>query len=394
MTDNPKPLSLHDYINIVLRRKWHIILPLVCSILISLGVYKFLPKLYKATTTILVQPQTVPEKYVQPTVTATIIDRLNTINQEILSRTRLEKVIEEFNLYADLRKNAPMEVVVENMTKAVEVAFAKGLQTGHRGEKLLQNAFSISYEGEEPRTVMLVANRLASLFIEENLKAREIQAESTSEFISKEVTRIEELLVKKEQELRNFREQHMGQLPQQLDANIKIMEGLQEQLRRAGDGIRAAEDRANIIEGQIEILKRAQEQVKSSGTREEQIPEADDLSGISEGYVPEDNQIVAQYNQLKRDLSTAQGKYKDSHPDIIDLKRKIANLTHKAEEIIAGQETAAEARRREIKAQRDRTLSASAKAPVLLIDPATEKLIAQYMEQHTSAVLQGQMLRE
>ena len=389
MNDTPKPLSFFDYIHIARRRKWQIIIPLVCSFLISSGVYKVLPKVYRATATILVQAQMIPEKYIQPTVTSTIIDRLNAISQELLSRTRLEKIIEEFNLYPDLRKKAPMEVVVETMSKAVEVTFAKSLQPS-RIEKT-QIAFSISYEGGEPRTVMLVANKLASLVVEENLKVREAQAGSTSEFIDKEVSRSEELLVKKEQELRNFRERNMGQLPQQLDANIKIMEGLQQQFRRAGDGTRMAEDRATIIQGQIEILTRPQAPVTSSGTPEELISDADDLSGISGRPVPE-NPIAAQYNQFKRDLNNAQAKYTDSHPDIIDLKRKIANLEPEAQEIIAKQETAAEARRKEIKAQQDRTLSAKASGP--LMDPATESLIFRYKEQHNSAILEAQRLRE
>ena len=121
-TNNPKKLlSIHDYLEIGLRRKWYIIVPLVVSVLISFGVYQYLPKVYKATTLILVQPQSVPENYVRPTITDEVIYRLNTIGQEILSRTRLEKIIGEFNLYRDLRKKVPMEEVVETMRKAIVV---------------------------------------------------------------------------------------------------------------------------------------------------------------------------------------------------------------------------------------------------------------------------------
>jgi polysaccharide chain length determinant protein (PEP-CTERM system associated) len=387
MTDTPKPPSFHDYLEIARRRKWYIIIPLAISIVVSLAVCKVLPKVYRATTLILVQPQSVPEKYIQSTITSTVIDRLSTLSQEILSRTRLEKVIQEFNLYADLRQKAPMEVVVEKMTKAIEVAVAKGLQGGYRSDKS-QNAFSISYEGEEPRTVMMVTNKLASLFIEENLKDRAMQAESTSEFIIKELTRIEEALAKKEQELRKFRERNMGQLPQQLDANIKIMEGLQQQLQRVGDGIRAAEDKATVIQGQIEILTRSQPSVVSSGPHKELISNGDSLEG---GQGPEDL-IVAQYNQLKRDLISAQAKYTDSHPDIIELKRKIANLEPKAKELISRQEAAAEARRKERKVRQEKALSGE--DAILVADPATERLVAQYREQHTSAILEAKRMRD
>jgi uncharacterized protein involved in exopolysaccharide biosynthesis len=250
-TNNPeKLLTTHDYLEIVLRRKWYIIIPLVVSILISFGVCKYLPKVYKATTLILVQPQSIPENYVRPTITDTVINRLNTIGQEIMSRTRLEKVIEEFNLYKDLRKKFPMEEAVEAMRKAIEV------KVQEEKKERTRNSFTISFEGEEPKTVMMVTNKLASLFIEENLKVRELQAGGTSEFISKELLTMEDLLKRKEQEIRAFKERNMGQLPQQLDANLRILEQLQQQLRTASEKIRAAEDRTIIFQGQLEQLKK------------------------------------------------------------------------------------------------------------------------------------------
>ena len=200
-----KPFDIHDYLAIGLRRKWYIVIPLIASILISFGVYKYLPKAYKATTMILVQPQAIPENYVRATVTDTVANRLNTISQEILSRTRLEKVIQEFNLYAAIRKSLPLEEIIEIMRKAIEVK----VQEPRRDATT--NSFSVSYEGEEPKTVMMVTNKLASLFIEENLRVRESQAEGTSEFLIKELESIDERLKRKEQDIRNFKERTMGQ---------------------------------------------------------------------------------------------------------------------------------------------------------------------------------------
>src|SRR4030043_915042 len=139
-----KPFNLQDYLAIGLRRKWYIIIPLVICVLVSFGVYKYLPKVYKATPLILVQPQRVPESYVRPTITDSVAGRLNTISQEILSRTRLEKVIQEFNLYSDLRNKAPMEVVVETMRTAIDV------KAQAQRQDRSQNSFSISFEGKEP----------------------------------------------------------------------------------------------------------------------------------------------------------------------------------------------------------------------------------------------------
>lgn len=387
MENAPKSFSIQDYVAIGLRRKWYILIPLVCSVFISVGVYKYLPKVYKATTLILVQPQSVPESYVRPTVTATVMDRLNTISQEILSRTRLEKVIQEFNLYEDLRKKAPMEVVVEKMAKAVEVNIAKGIQSGSRGDRA-QNAFTVSFEGEEPRNVMMVTNKLASLFIEENLKVRELQAEGTSNFLIKELSGTEEQLAKKEEEIRKFRQRNMGQLPQQLDANLRILERLQQQLKNTSDGIRVLEDRIIILQNQIEPLKKPEPSPLASMSLRETVP---DTQEGSRERVPEDP-IVTQWNLLKRELESAQSRYTESHPDIISLKRKIANLEPQAKEVLKKQEAMIEVQRRELQSRQVAT--STERVPVRPPDPVIERLLAQYTEQYNAALLETKRLKD
>ncbi len=389
MDNTPKPLGLHDYIAIAQRRKWYIIIPFIAAIFVSLGVYKFLPKIYKATTLILVQPQRVPETYVRPTVTASIGERLNTISQEILSRTRLEKIIQEFNLYPDLRKKAPMEEVVERMRKAVEVNVQ---QRPSSRERETQNTFTISFEGEEPQLVMLVTNKLASLFIEENLKVRELQAESTSAFLTKELNNIEEQLVKKEEEIRKFRQRHMGQLPQQLDANLRILERLQQQLKTTNDGIKAAEDRMIILQSQIEQLKRPEPPPVIAEDQSESPPAP---AVITRERIPEDP-VVTQWNQLKRDLESARARYTENHPDVISLKRKIANIEPKAKEILKKQEEMLAAQEQEAlsRVQTSTPRRQIVRAPVRQVDPMAERLILQYTEQYNAAVLEAKRLRD
>lgn len=389
MESTPKPLGIHDYVQIGLRRKWYIILPLICAVAISFGVYKFLPKVYKATTLILVQPQSVPESYVRPTVTATVMDRLNTISQEILSRTRLEKVILEFKLYEDLRKKVPMEEVVEKMTKAVEVNIPKGIQTSSRSDRT-QNAFTVSFEGEEPRNVMMVTNKLASLFIEENLKVRELQAEGTSNFLIKELSGVEEQLLKKEEDVRKFRQRNMGQLPQQLDANLRILERLQQQLKTTSDGIRAVEDRTVLLQNQIEPLKKREFfPPPTLSTRETALS----MPEISLEKIPEDP-LVTQWNLLKRELESAQSRYTDSHPDVIALKRKIANLEPRAKEILKKQEAKIEAENKELQSLQAAALQEKPPALVPPSDPLTVRLLAQYSEQYEAGLLEIKRLKD
>jgi len=373
------PFNIHDYLGIGLRRKWYIMIPLIIGVLVSVGVYKYLPKVYRATTLILVQPQSVPENYVRSTITDSVANRLNTIGQEILSRTRLEKVIQEFNLYPDLRNKVPMEVIVETMRTAIDVKVQAQRREGS------QNSFSISFEGKEPSTVMMVTNKLASLFIEENLKVRESQVEGTSEFLSKELVSMEDQLKRREQDIRNFKERSMGQLPQQLDANLRILERLQDQLKTTSENIRAAEDRSVLFQNQIEQVKvrdrfsTPRSSRGSGGTSPEEL---------SVGRGAEDP-LVIQYNNLKRELANAQSKYKETHPDVADLKRKIANLEPKVKELLENQEAERKDRARN---RKERIVEEDLPPPTL--DPNTERLITQYTEQYNSALLEAKRGKE
>jgi len=385
--EQEKTLNIHEYLAIGLRRKWWIIIPVIAAVFISYGVYKYLPKVYKATTLILVQPQRVPEAYVRPTNTETVSARLNTIGQEILSRTRLEKVIQEFNLYPDYRQRAPMEEVIETMRKSINVE----VQARARDDRS-QNTFSLSHEGQDPRTVMLVTNKLASLFIEENLKVRELQAESTSDFIIKELQSMEDQLKKRDQATRSFKERNMGNLPQQLDANLRILERLQQQLQTTNETIKTAEDRAFILQGQMEQLKRSlTTQVRIPGTRREPGQESEE---IREEVIPEDP-LVTQLNNLKRELGIAQSKYTESHPDVIDLKKRISGLEPKVEKILREQEAKKEARLKELKARQDRarTATTTEDQTVVITDPATQRLLDQYTTQFNESQLEAKRLR-
>jgi polysaccharide chain length determinant protein (PEP-CTERM system associated) len=357
-TNNPQRLlSIHDYLQIGGRRKWYIIVPLVVSILVSFGVYQYLPKVYKATTLILVQPQSVPENYVRPTITDEVTYRLNTIGQETLSRTRLEKVIGEFSLYKDLRKKVPMEELVETMRKAIVVK----VEEEKRGRT--RNSFTISFEGEEPKTVMMVTNKLASLFIEENWKVRELQAGKTSEFISKELLTMADRLKRKEQEIRVFKERNMGQLPQQLDANLRILEQLQQQLRTTSEKIRAAEDRAIILQGQLEQLKKLE-------------PRGDLLPSQGSLDAPLNRGPVTQLNALKRELASVQTRMKETHPDVIDLKKKIAALESQVED------------------RPDEEGIVVKNLPPPRLNSDTERFYRQLTEQYNSALLEAKRLAE
>jgi polysaccharide chain length determinant protein (PEP-CTERM system associated) len=380
----PNPFNIYQYLEIGLRRKWYIIIPLVISILASFGVYKYLPKVYQASTLILVQPQRVPESFVQSTITEAIVDRLNAVKQEILSRTRLEKVIQEFNLYPTLKNKIPLEEVVERMRNAISVQVRnppRGSQPRSRGEQA-QQAFSISFEGGDPRTVMMVTNKLTSLFIEENLKGRETQAEGTSSFLNKEVENLDNQLRKKEEMLQAYKGRHIGNLPQQLEANLRILERLQQQIRTTSENKRGAEDRSILLQNQIEELKRRETSAPPEG-----LPGGSALRTGTE-RVPEDP-LITQWNNLNRDLNNAQSKYTENHPDVVDLKRKIANLEPKVKGLLEKQGASTEGQNTtvqgEINVRNLITPNAALEA---------ERTLTRYKEQYNQAVLEVKRLKE
>src|SRR5713101_3570200 len=162
------------------QRKWLAILVFLAVFPAVVSVTICLPAIYQSTATILVERHQVPAAFVQTTITGGIDVRLQTITQEALSRSRLESLIDRFDLYQDLRQGVPLEQVIERMRQDILLNQTGG-QKGGQGDSI--SALTISYKGTDPQQVAQVANTLASFFIDENLKARERQAGETADFL-------------------------------------------------------------------------------------------------------------------------------------------------------------------------------------------------------------------
>ena len=341
MINTEKSFNIHDYIEISLRRIWYIVIPF-SIIILAAAVYSFTaPKKYRASTVILVTPQKVPTDYVRSTVTSRIEDRLQSIGQEIMSRTRLEQVISEFKLYRDEAKSLAPEEIIELMRRDVNVQI--------RGK---EGYFTIAYTGPDPRVVTNVANKLASLFIEENLKLREQQAQGTTEFLAIELNNTKAKLEEKENLLTQFKKQFMYELPDQRDTNLNILGKLQQQLQTIGDALKSAQDRKLIIQKQLTEMKNmAALLMPKEETREEKVPPASQLTAptslpAAKHVPPPKAKIINPYaqplEQLRNQLAELQTKYTEKHPDIATTKKRIADLAAKAEKFEANQKEAEE----------------------------------------------------
>jgi polysaccharide chain length determinant protein (PEP-CTERM system associated) len=304
---NPnKPFDIHDYIEIFLRRIWYIVIPIVVVMIGAIFYAYTSPKSYRATTLILITPQKVPEAFVRSTVTSTIVERLQSIGQEIMSRTRLEQIISELGLYREEARSSSLEAIVELMRKNIEVK-SKGKERDKEGY------FTISYIGKDPKIVSVVTNKLASLFIEENLKLREQQAQGTSEFLSAELEATRAKLETQEKMVARFKTQFMGELPEQREANLRVIEQLQLQYQRIGDSLRAAQDQRLMIQKQLSEFELAI--ASDSRTRE-----------TSSQTVRDRSSQETQLEQFRNQLSDLQTKYTEKHPDILIVRKRIAEL--------------------------------------------------------------------
>jgi polysaccharide chain length determinant protein (PEP-CTERM system associated) len=322
MINPAKNFTLDEYLEILRRRMWYIIIPFVL-VMAGASIYAIIaPREYKASTLVLVSPQSVPEDFVHATVTSRVEERLQSIAQEVMSRTRLETIMTEFRLYEKERKNLSKEEVVELMRKKIQVELPT--------KKDERGSFAISFISDNPNTAMAVANRLSSLFIEENLKIREQQASGTTEFLTNELAGEKVKLDQMEASVTQYKRRFMGGLPEQRDTNLKILDQMQNQNQRISESIRAAEDRKLFIQKQLTDMdmpasmpvaagsgKDSQSSIKPSLTQKDAgSAVAADTGGTYE----------TKKDKLKRELEDLRTKYTDNHPDVLAMKKKLANL--------------------------------------------------------------------
>ena len=261
-----------------------------------------------ASTLVLVTPQRVPSELVRTTVTSGIAERLNAISQEIMSRTRLEAVMDEMKLFPNEAKTVDRDALVAMMRSNIKVDLPR---RGGRGQETA-GYFSINYTAKDPQVAAAVANRLSSLFIEENLKQREQQAVGTTEFLASELAATKEKLEKQGQVLAEYKRRHMGSLPEQRDTNIRLLEQLQQLSQRNEESLRAAEDRKLLIRKQMADIESPPAVVMGPG------------GTAQPGRTP--GSYEAQTEELKRQLADLQSRYTEKHPDIVRTRKRIADL--------------------------------------------------------------------
>jgi polysaccharide chain length determinant protein (PEP-CTERM system associated) len=293
--------QIDHYVEAVLKHRWLIILPFCLAMVVGLYLSFTLPRIYEAGTLILVEPQRVPANYVQSIVSSNLESRISTIKQQILSRTNIEKIINQFNLFSKPKHEKMfMEDKLKSVRERITVMVTRS--KARRGS----DAFSILFKGPDPEVVMHITNTLASYFIDENLKIREAQASGTSVFLEGELSGMRDRLQEVETNLRAYRSLHMGELPEQLQTNLSIIDTLQKQLDERNSRMREEKNRLSFLASEIE------------GERK--------FLGTTVTAVGTESGDAVTIGQLKAQLAALKSSYTDRHPDVVALKKKIADL--------------------------------------------------------------------
>ncbi len=298
-----REMNMNDYLSILKRRKWWIIIPGLIGPVVAYVVSIFIPPTYTSQTTVLVDPQRVP--WVQSVVSDTLNQRLATMKDQILSRTQLQPLIEKYKLYqAD---KVPMEDLIDKMRKNITV---KPLANTMGAAATGVSGFTVAFSADDPHVAQQVTGQLLSMFIEQNVKIRSTRAQDTTDFFDSQLQDAKQKLDDKDKKLADFKRRNMGQLPgtegtilAQLTATNSQYEAVTQMLSRASQDKQFAE---SMLANQVQAWKASQQ------------------SGVNP------QTIDAQLASLENQLIDLQAKYTPDHPDVLKIKSQIEQLKTRA----------------------------------------------------------------
>jgi uncharacterized protein involved in exopolysaccharide biosynthesis len=231
--------------NLVRRRHIHFLIPVFLGWLVGWGAGWVLPARYQSTTLILVEQPSMPKDYVSPNVSEDLQDRLQSITEQILSRTRLLTIIGNLHLYGEGRDQTTPDKRVELMRKDIDVELVYGQ------DKKQITGFTIGYSARNPQIAQQVTTQLTDLFIDENLKARQQESQDTTSFLESRLEDARTNLADQEAKVDQYDAKHVGELPSQQASNIQILNGLQSQLQNEQDARNTAKQQGIYLQALI-----------------------------------------------------------------------------------------------------------------------------------------------
>jgi len=297
-------------LDVVRRRHIHFLIPLFLGWIVVWGASWVLPVRYKSSTLILVEQPTMPKDYVLPNVSDNLQDRLQSITQQILSRTRLLLIIDQLNLYSGSRRQMTPDEKVEQMRKDINIELIS------RENQV--TAFNIYYSARDPHVAQQVTGELSKLFISANLEVRQQQSEDTTKFLESQLENARASLAEQEAKIREFKGGHLGDLPSQQASNLQILSGLQSQLGNEQDALNTAQQQRTYLQTLINQYRTLQGTTRTVDGTPARLPAIDE-----------------ELDKLKAQLADLSSRYTDSYPDIRNLKIQIAKTEKIRDTLIA-----------------------------------------------------------
>ncbi|MDP3599288.1 MAG: Wzz/FepE/Etk N-terminal domain-containing protein [Nitrospirota bacterium] len=348
--------SLQSYVAMFHRRRTLIVLVATVLCVLSLAVAFLWPPVYKSMAMILIEEQEIPSELVHSTITSYADQRIETIKQQVISRTTLWKVVEQFNLYPDMRRSSPVEEVVKQFAKdiAVEVISADVVDKRTQHPTKATIAFTVAYQSSSPDLAQQVAQELTSLFLGENLKSRERQAQETTAFLQQEAENLSRHIGEIDGKIAQFKRRASGALPELMPLNLQLMSQSDRELMDIDQQIRTLEERKSYLEGELATIKPNTPIMSVSGERI--LDSSERLRGLraeyagasanlsfdhpdiikmkqeieslekETGQLPEVEEAAKQLTNARATLAIASERLGKEHPDVVQAQRKIVAL--------------------------------------------------------------------
>lgn len=300
-----RELNFEQYVAILKRRAFWLALP---TVLVPIVVYLgslLIPNQYTSQTLVLVEEQKVPDNFVKPVVTEELNQRLATMQEQILSRARLQPLIERFRIFPSQMGNVPMEELVDRMRRMISVTAVRADFGDTSGPRRGLPGFYISFTASNPRLAQQVCSQITSMFVDENVKAREQSAEGTTQFLGTQLEDAKRRLDEQDEKLAAFKQRYIGQLPDQEQANLGVLSALNGQLDAANQAVARAQQDKTFAESML-----AQQLAAWKASRSGQ--DADNLE--------------KKLDALQSQLTTLEARYTSDYPDVIKTKNEIAQV--------------------------------------------------------------------
>jgi polysaccharide chain length determinant protein (PEP-CTERM system associated) len=292
-------MNLGDLKAILRRRRWALLVPAVTVFLIAAVVAFVLPSIYRSSATILIEEQEIPADLVQTTVSSYAQQRLQGINQRIMSTSRLLEIIKNLKLYPELHGKENPDEIAAIMRKDIALDFIQAEvvdpKTGRASTATI--AFSLTYYGKDPTQTQKVASVLSSLFLEENLKVREKTVREASSFLEEESRNVKNEMAEIDRKIAQYKEEHINELPELLQVNMQSLQNTEMNSDRLSEQMRGLREREGYLQSQLASIPQSQEQMHKNRLEE-----------------------------LQLQLTNLKTRFSDQYPDVIALKSEIAKL--------------------------------------------------------------------